>query len=433
MKKRRIVITGLGPVTPNGLGIDDYWGNIKKGNSGIGPITSFDVSTLPITYAGEIDDNQIDLKRFIKSRKQLKFLSRNALFAMIGASLAIEDSGLSFQQLNPERIGVYLGTSYGQRDMEEKGDLLLVAESEIVPGDRDTQKYAAAFIKNINPVHMLQSLTNLVACNIAIAHNTKGPVNTFVTNCTAGAQAIGNAYRTIKRGDADIMIAGGTEATIYPQHLMDCAIFLPMSTGKDELPHRACRPFDARRKGMVLSEGAGILILEDLDHAIKRGAKIYGEMLGHSTSSGHIHFARRKNEKSIALAMENALFEAGIKKPDVDYLNANGDSTILTDKLETLAIKKTFGKSSYQLPISSTKSMTGHLTAASPAVEIITCFLAMRDNVIPPTINYEYPDLDCDLDYVPNRARPSEVQVAMSNSIGWFGQSSSLVVRRFAQ
>jgi 3-oxoacyl-[acyl-carrier-protein] synthase II len=431
--ERRVVITGLGLVTPIGLSAHAFWEKVKSGKSGIGSITSFDASMLPVTFAAEVREDEFDPTMYVKNRKQLKLLSRNGVFAMAAANMAIADSDLSFQDLDPGMMGVYLGTSYGQRDMEDKINILLSSESESMAGALDTIKYGSVFMKDINPVYTLQSITNLVACHIAIAHNARGPVSTFVTNCTSGAQAIGSAYRSVKRGDAEIMISGGTEATIYPQHLLDAALFLPISTNKNRAQERVCRPFDAMRDGTVLGEGAGIVILESLEHAKRRGGKIYGEVLGYGVSAGHIHHNQRESERSIALSMENALLDAGISPSEVDYVNANGDSSKLGDKLETLAIKKLFGEYAYGVPISSTKSMIGHLAAASGAVELITSLLAMRENVIPPTINYEHPDPECDLDYVPNQARQSEVSLTLSNSVGWFGESASLIIRKFAK
>jgi 3-oxoacyl-[acyl-carrier-protein] synthase II len=415
-------------ITPIGLDIDTYWRNIISGNSGVGPIASFDTSSLPISHAGEVKLTIVETKKYLKQRKQLKLLSRNALLAMIAAGMAIEDSNLHLENLDPHRIGVYLGTTYGQRDMEDKIDVLLSSESESVPSTLDTAKYGAAFIESINPVHTLQNITNLVACHIAIAHNCRGPVNTFITSVTAGAQAIGGAYRLLTRGNCDIVIAGGTEATIYPQHLMDCALYLPVATAADK---QACRPFDARRTGMVLGEGAGFVILERLQHACKRGARIYGELIGYGTAAGHIGQEQLEDESSIATAMENALLDGALNPTDVKYVIANGDSTPVGDRLETRALKKVFGAYAYKLPVSAIKPMTGHLWSASAAVELITCLLAMRHNLIPPTINYEYADPDCDLDYVPNKARPSEINCALCNSVGWFGQSASLILKSF--
>jgi len=428
LKESRIVISGLGLVTPIGLDLETYWRNIITGNSGIGPIASFDTSSLPVSYAGEVKITLPEAKRYLKQRKQLKLLSRNGLFAMMAAGMAIEDSNLQLPAPKPDRIGVYLGTTYGQRDMEDKINILLSSESARVPGTLDTAKYGAVFIENINPVHTLQNITNLVACHIAIAYHCRGPVNTHVTSVSGGSQAIGGAYRLLSQGKCDIVIAGGTEATIYPQHLMDCALHLPLATAADR---QACRPFDARRKGMVLGEGAGIVILERLQHARKRGAKIYAELSGYGTAAGPMQRQRADDESSLVTSMENALCDAALKTTAVDYISANGDSTPAGDRLETRAIKTVFGSHAYQLPVSSIKPMTGHLWSASPAIELITCILAMHNNMIPPTINYAYPDPDCDLDYVPNQARPLEINCGLCNSVGWFGQSASLIVKAF--
>jgi 3-oxoacyl-[acyl-carrier-protein] synthase II len=431
MKDKRVVVTGLGLVTPMGLGINPYWEKVKLGESGIGTIRSFDTSAMPVSYAGQVKDDQFEAKKYVRNRKQLKRLSRNGLFAMMATNMAIEDARLSIEELDPHRIGVYLGTTYGQRDMEDKIKILLSSESDTEPGTLDTAKYASAFRENVNPVHTLQNITNLVACHIAIAYNCRGPVNTFVTNFVGGAQAIGSACRLIKRGDSDLIFAGGAEALIYPQHLLDCALFLDLSTNSEGNPARACRPFDKNRDGMVLGEGAGIVILESLEHAAKRQAKIYGEVAGYGISAGHINHVQLQRETSLALSMKNALADAGVKASEVDYVNAHGDSTILGDRLETLAIKKVFSGHAYHLPISSTKSMTGHLWSASGPVELITCLLAMGDNIIPPTINYEHPDPHCDLDCVANKAREAEINLVMSNSVGLFGQSASLIISRF--
>jgi len=431
VRGRRVVITGLGVVTPVGIGIDAYWKNIKSGKSGVGRISSFDASRLPVPIAAEVKDSEFDPRTHIKNRKLLKLLSRSAVFAMAAANMAVEDSNLPLRDLDPGRMGVHLGVLYGNHTVWDNVNHLLECESETMPGTFDSTKYYARFVEHSNPVDNLKALTNLPACHLAIVHNARGPVNTFVANATAGTQAIGSAYQAIERGCSDMMIAGGAEAAITPQSLIDYFLFLTMATNHQDVPEKACRPFDAQRSGMVLGEGAAIMILESLEHALKRNAKIYGEVLGYGCAAGNLHFGERGKDGSIALSMEKAMTEADLKAPDLDYINGNGDSTPWGDKSETLAIKKVFGEIAYKIPISSTKSMTGHLSSASGAVELITSLLAMREGIIPPTINYEHPDPDCDLDYVPNQARQSRVETVLSNSIGWFGESASLIVGKF--
>ncbi len=431
MKERRVVITGLGLVTPIGIGIDAYWKSVKSGKSGVARISSFDASLLPLTIAAEIKDSEFDPRTHIKNRKLLKLLSRSAIFAMAAANMAVEDSNLPLQDLDPSRMGVHLGILYGNHTVWDTVTHLLECESEATPGTLDGTKYYGAFIEHSNPVDNLKALTNLPACHLAIVYNARGPVNTFVANATAGTQAIGAAYRTIERGSSDIMIAGGAEAAITPQSLMDYAFFLPMATNHQGAPEKACPPFDARRSGMVLGEGASIVILESLEHALKRNAKIYGEALGYGCSAGNLQAAEKGNDVSTPLSTEKAMIEARVKAPDLDYINANGDSTPWGDKNETSAIKRVLGESAYRVPISSTESMTGRLSSASGAVKFITSLLAMQEGIIPPTINYEHPDSECNLDYVPNQAREARVDTVLSNSVGWFGESASLIVRKF--
>ncbi len=431
MKARDVAVTGVGVVTPIGVGKDRFWHNAFSGVSGIKPITSFEPADEPIKYAAVVNPEDFAPKRYLTRPKQIKFLNRHAQFAMAAAKMAVDDAKLSEAIIDPNRLGVYLGTLFGQPASRDDVDMIFASESEHTQGTMDTVKYGRYLATHINPIDTLKNITNLIACHIAIALDARGPVNTFIADCISGAQAIGSAFRAIQQADADIIIAGGAEASIFRQCLLDYFLLHPAAAAGDSLTMESCRPFDARRKGFVPGEGAGMVVLECLEAARRRNAKIYGQLKGYGISNACWQNDEREQISSVARSMEKALAVAGIEAAAVDYINANGDSTIQGDKLETMAIKKVFGDHAYQVPISSTKSMTGHLLSASGAVELVAALLAMQDNIIPPTINYRYPDPECDLDYVPNHSRKHGINVVLSNSISWFGPSAGLVVQKY--
>jgi 3-oxoacyl-[acyl-carrier-protein] synthase II len=430
LEKTSVVVTGLGLVTPVGVGVEPFWNNITAGISGIKHVTPYDSVLEPIKYAGQVDPAEFEPKCFLTRNKQLKFLTRHAQFAMAAAKMAFDDARLGGCAIDPNRMGVYLGTLFGQPSIKDDLDIIFSSESEFMPGKMDTARYGAYFAEHINPIDTLKNITNLMACHIAIAHDARGPVNTFIDACTSGAQAIGSALQTIQRGEADIMLAGGADASIFRQCLIDFFLLFPAAATGEESTPAICRPFDARRRGFVPGEGAGFVVLENLQNARRRNALIYGRLKGYGLSHGGLTQGALQAATSAEFSMQKALENAGIDASQVDYINANGDSTIVGDRLETTAIKKTFGNCARRIPISSTKSMTGHLLAAAGAVELIASLLALRENIIPPTINYEYPDPECDLDYVPNQARERELNIVLSNSIGWLGQSASLIVEK---
>ncbi len=426
-----MVITGLGLVTPIGVGVNPFWRNAKNGKSGVKPIRPYDPVMEPIKYAAEVDLAEFEPKHYLKRTKQLKFLTRHAKFALAAAKFAVDDARLSDHAIDPARMGVYLGTLFGQPSIKDDLDIIFASESERRPGKMDGAKYGNYFAKHINPIDTLKNITNLIACHIAIAHDARGPVNTFIDACISGAQAIGSALRAIQRGEADIMIAGGADCSIFRQCLIDFSLLFPAAASDPASAPEVCRPFDALRQGFVPGEGAGFIVLENLQSARQRNAGIYGRLKGYGLSHGHRQAEALETIPPAVFSMQRALEDAGIDAAQVDYINANGDSTVMGDRLETMAIKKVFGKHAHRIPISSTKSMTGHLLSASGAVELIASVLALRDNLIPPTINYEYPDPECDLDYVPNHARERELNIVLSNSSGWFGQSACLIVDKY--
>ncbi|MFQ6014199.1 MAG: beta-ketoacyl-ACP synthase II [Anaerolineae bacterium] len=412
MEGRQVVITGLGAISPLGLTMEEMWRGLVAGQSGIAPITQFDASAYPTRFAGEVKG--FDPASYINF-KEVRRMARSSQLAIAAAQEALTDSGLETPLANEHRVGVVVGTAIGGFDMVEKGIRTL--------WDRGWRR--------LGPFVVAASLPNMPSHYISRFFEVQGYNSTVVTACASGTQAIGEAADLIRRGMAEVMFTGGVEAMICELTLAGFSAMRGLSTRNDE-PERACRPFDKDRDGFVLGEGAGILILESLGHATARGARIYAEVLGHSATSDAYHVAAPDPEgKGAQLAMSGAMQNAGLSPADIDYINAHGTSTPLGDAAETLAIKKVFGKRAYDIPISSTKSMIGHALGGAGALEAIACVLTIRDNLIHPTINYETPDPDCDLDYVPNEARPAQVDVTLSNSFGLGGQNACLVLGRF--
>jgi len=411
--ERRVVITGVGAVTPLGIGVEKSWESLCQGESGIGVVTRFDASSFRTRIAGEVKEfNPLDFMENKLVRRGDRFIH----FALAATRMAVEDSGLTINASNSERVGVSVGTAMGGIETIEKNHQLLLQGAR----------------QQISPFFVPSFLCNMAPGQIAIQFGARGVNMCSVTACASGTQAIGNAFRVIQRGEADVMIAGGAEAAISPLVFAGLDVIKVMSARNDE-PEKASRPFDRDRDGFVISEGAGIVILEELQSALNRGAKIYGEVLGYGLNSDAYHItAPDPDGRGAASCMRMALKDAGISSAQVDYINAHGTSTVLNDLSETLAIKSVFGERSKKIPISSNKSMIGHLWAGAGVVEAIFSLLTIIHGIIPPTINYETPDPECDLDYVPNVARRAEVKIALSNSFGFGSTNASLIFGKFS-
>jgi 3-oxoacyl-[acyl-carrier-protein] synthase II len=411
--KRRVVVTGMGMVTPLGIGTEASWRTLCRGKSGVGPVTHFDASQFRTRIAGEVKDfNPHD---FI-DRKLVRRGDRFIHFALAAARMALEDSGLKITSANDERVGVSVGTAMGGIESIEKNHELLIK------GKR----------QQISPFFVPSFLCNMATGQVAITFGAKGANMCTVTACASGTHAIGDAAVIIQRGEVDAMIAGGTEAAIRPLVFAGLDPLKVMSA-RNDAPEKASRPFDKERDGFVIGEGAGMVILEELESAQKRGAKIYGEVLGYGLNSDAYHITAPDPEgKGAASCMRLALEDAGISPNQVDYINAHGTSTELNDLSETRAIKSVFGERSHKIPISANKSMMGHMWAGAGVTEAIASLLTIRDGIIPPTINYETPDPECDLDYVPNEARKAEVNIVLSNSFGFGSTNGCLILGKFS-
>jgi len=412
--KRRVVVTGIGLVTPCGIGTDNVWNNILSGKSGIGPITRFNTDRFDTKFAGEVKD--FNPEDYVQP-KEVKKMDLFIHYALAAAHIAVKDAGLDMGKEDSERVGVVVGTGLGGLPTIEKYHSVLLERG---PG-RITPFFIPMLIANEAPGH------------IAIQHGIKGPNLCIVTACATGAHSIGDACRIIQYGDADVMVAGGSEANLTPLTVGGFNAMKALSTRNDD-PMKASRPFDRDRDGFVVAEGSGIIILEELEHAKKRGARIYAEMAGYGYNGDAYHItAPCPDGDGFIRCMRMALRDAHISPDHVDYINAHGTSTKLNDYIETLAIKEVFKEKAYRIPVSSTKSMTGHLLGAAGAVEAVFSILSIRDQVCPPTINYENPDPECDLDYVPNTARKCTINTVVSNGFGFGGTNSTLVFRRFIE
>ncbi len=410
---RRVVITGYGLVTPLGIGPKEPWERLVRGESGIDYITRFDTTTMKSKIAGEVKN--FEPKDYIDP-KDAKRMDLFTQFAMAAAKLAVEMSGLEVTEENAGRIGVLVGAGLGGLETFERFHKRLIQTNNP---------------KKVSPFFIPMLISNMASGQIAIRWGAKGPSVSISTACATGAHSIGYALRTIQYGDADVMITGGAEAAISPVSVSGFDAMRALADLKDD-PKKASRPFDKERTGFVIAEGCGVIVLERLEHAKKRGAPIYGEIVGFGQSADAYHIAAPSpNGEGPTRCMTNALRDAGISPEDIDYINAHGTSTPLNDLAETLAIKRVFKDYAYKVPISSNKSMMGHLLGAAGAVESIFTLLSLREGIIPPTINYEHPDPECDLDYVPNEAREAILRYAMSNSFGFGGTNASLVFKRF--
>lgn len=414
MEQRRVVITGMGPVTPIGTGTDVFWRALLDGKSGAGPITHFDASGHTTRIACEVKDfNPEDHLE----RKEAKRMDRFTQFAVVASQMAFLDSGLTITDENADRVGVLIGSGIGGSGTWEDQSRILIERG---PG-------------RVSPFFVPMLISDMGAGMVSIMLGAKGPNLAITTACATGTHSIGEAACIVARGDADVMIAGGAEAAITPLSVAGFCSLRALSTRNDE-PERASRPFDKDRDGFVMGEGAGIVVLEELESAKKRGAKIYAEVLGFGMSGDAYHITQpAPGGEGAARSMAHALRNSGIKPTDVSYINAHGTSTDANDKLETAAVKKVFGDYAYKIPISSIKSMTGHLLGAGGGVEVIACACAIRDGILPPTINYETPDPECDLDYVPNTPRKADVQVAISNSFGFGGHNATVVIAKYKE
>ncbi len=412
MEKRRVVITGVGLVTALGTGTEETWKGLCEGRSGLGPITRFDASQFSTRIAAEVKDFD-PIQWFDK--KDLKKMDSFIYYAVAAADFAMKQSGLVISEEVSERAGVFIGSGIGGFTVIE----------------REHQALLEGGPRKISPFFIPSSIINLAAGQVSIRFGARGPNSAPCTACSSGAHAVGDAYRNIARGDADIMICGGTEAAITPMGVGGFAAMRALSTRNEE-PTRASRPFDKERDGFVVGEGAGVLVLEELEMAKKRGAPIIAEIVGYGMSGDAFHITLPPDDgRGAQRVMLNALTDAGIKPEEVDYINAHGTSTPPNDRIETYAIKKLFGDHAYKLAVSSTKSMIGHLLGAAGAVEAGISALVVERGVIPPTINYEFPDPDCDLDYTPNKARKANVRYALSNSFGFGGTNASLLFKKY--
>jgi len=412
MTRNRVVVTGLGCITPVGIGKDAFWSALLEGKSGVGRITRFDPTDFATQIAGEVKD--FDATKFI-DRKEAKRMDRFTQFAVAAAKMAIEDAKLDLDQEDRARIGTVIGTGIGGMEtLSEQSEVL----SKKGPG-------------RMSPFFVPMMISNIAAGQTSITFGLQGPTTTVVTACATGTNAIGDASRMIRHGYADVVVAGGTEACIIPLAVGGFAAMKALSTRNDD-PQKACRPFDRDRDGFVMGEGAGVVVLESLEHAQKRGAYIYAEVAGYAFNGDAYHITAPAPEGvQAAKCMAAALADAGLAPEDVDYINAHGTSTPLNDKNETLAVKAIFGDHAHKLAINSTKSMTGHLLGAAGGIEFITCVLSIINSMVHPTINIENQDPELDLDYVPSKARAMNVDIALSNNFGFGGHNATIIAKKF--
>lgn len=410
--KKRVVITGLGAVTPLGNDVSSTWNNVIAGMSGIIPITKFDNENFTVKVAGEVTEFKPE---DFMDPKEARRMGRYTHFAIAASKMAADDAGLRIgENADPERIGVWIGTGIGG-----------IAEYEI-----QHQRFLEKGPRRVNPFTIPQLIPDMASGRVSIELGAKGINNCSVTACASGANSIGDAFRVVQKGEADIMVAGGTEACITGMTVAGFANMTALSTNPD--PKKASRPFDKNRDGFVIGEGAGVVILEELEHALARGAKIYGELVGYGATGDAYHITTpAPNGEGGSRAMRLALQDGDISPEEVGYINAHGTSTYYNDLYETTAIKEVFGEYAYKLPVSSTKSMTGHLLGAAGAIEAIFSVLVLKEEVIPPTINLDHPDEELDLDYVPHKSRKQNVEAVLSNSFGFGGHNASLLFKRY--
>jgi len=413
-ERRRVVITGMGAMTPLGLTLEETWEGLLAGRSGVGPITQFDASELPVRIAGELKG--FDPRQYINF-KEARRMARGSQVAIATAQATLANAGLGLPLADEERVGVLIGSAVGGLGRAIAG----------------VDTFRAKGLARVNPFIITSALVNMPSHHVSHWAGAKGPISTVVAACATGTQAVGEAAEFICRGVADVMICGGVEALIHFAPIAGFCAMRALASRNDE-PERASRPFDADRDGFVYSEGCALFVLEALEHAQARGAHIRAEVLGHASSSDAFHVAQPDPEgMGASRAMQWALEDAGLTPDDVGYINAHGSSTPISDPIETMAIKRTFGQRAYEIPVNSTKSMIGHAMGGAGAIEAAVCALTVEQGIIHPTINLETPDPECDLDYVPEGARKADVRVALSNSFGLGGQNACLVLGRFEE
>ncbi len=408
----RVVITGMGAVTPVGLSVADFWDSLTTGRSGVGPVTLFDAERYPTKIAAEV--RGFDPQNYME-RQEARRMSRFIQLALASAVMALEDARLDIEREDATKIGLEIGSAAGGIGVVEEQALILSQEG----------------FRRVKPTALPSILISMAPCQIAITLGVKGPTNAPVAACATGVVAVGEATRRLQRGDAEVMIAGGSESVMTPVAIVAFSRIGALSTRNEE-PEKACRPFDAQRDGTVMGEGAAVLVLETLERAAKRGARIYAEVLGYGFTEDAYHIAAPDpNGDGAARAMSLAIQEAGMNPSEVDYIASHGTGTLLNDVSETKAIKAVFGDYAYRVPISSNKSMVGHMLGAAGSISIIATVKAMEDGLLPPTINLETPDPECDLDYVPNVARSARVDVGLINAFGFGGQNGSLLIKKW--
>ncbi|MFA5145310.1 MAG: beta-ketoacyl-ACP synthase II [Candidatus Omnitrophota bacterium] len=413
MNKNRVVVTGLGVISPVGNDVQSFWASLKSGKSGLGPLTTFDASAFDSRIAGEVKG--FDPSLYGLSPKDTKRMDKFAQYAVAASKQALADSGLVLDKEDRTRIGVLIGSGIGSLHTIEK----------------EFQVYLQKGPSKLSPFLIPMLIVNEASGQVAIIFGLKGPNSCVATACASGSHAIGDAFKILERGDADVMLCGGTESCITFLGVGGFCALKGLSTRNDE-PQKASRPFDKERDGFVIAEGCGLVVLETLEHAQARNARIYAEIAGYGMSCDAYHItAPDPDGDGPARAMKEALKDAKLNPENIDYVNAHGTSTKLNDKIETLAIKKALGAHAKKVMVSSTKSMTGHLLGAAGGVEFVVCCLTLRDGILAPTINYEHPDPDCDLDYVPNTAREAKVDTCLSNSLGFGGHNAVLIVKKF--
>lgn len=415
MERRRVVVTGMGVVSPVGIGVDAFWNALLAGKSGVTPITEFDATDFPVKIAGEVKD--FDPVKYVGDKKTVRHMDRNAQFAVAAAKMAIEDAKLDMSAEDPNRVGTIIGTGIGGiKTMEDTVERI----EKRGPG-------------KVNPFAVPMMIANMASGMVSITFSLQGPVLTDVTACASGNNALGRATRMIQWGDADVMFAGGTEAAVAKTPMAGFAAMHALSS-RECPPEEASCPFDVRRDGFVLGEGSGVLILEELEHAKKRGAHIYAEVIGYGTNGDAYHItAPRPGGELAARCMKNAIADAGISPEDIDYINAHGTSTGLNDKNETKAIKEVLGQHAYDIVVNSTKSMTGHLLGAAGAIEAVVCVLSIMNNKVHQTLNLQTPDPECDLHYAAEGPEDRKVDVTMSNAFGFGGHNAVVIMRRYEE